>query len=411
MKGQSSIDHMLIRHEIKLEVVMKSILSRVGFILCVLVLFDSLLFAQETMKGSKKTIIKNKKTALDLFLKKIEPKELPKKGTTLLRRDKEAHKKFVTKMDEIEYELEKAEAPVYKAWLESIGLTNDEMKDIFKRKEKLIKDKRESFEFAYKEYSFYETPQKYPFEDYLDKLRLCKDVTVRVCQRMVCVDQPVPLTVDDVWVDSGSPGNFTVVRNYDRFKYDDHVYGYSTWNWTYHRHNVTHEGGINIRSSVELVEPAKVRQIGIIFEPLYGCFAQPDWPCANGVFGSGNDPFGLPPSWGRGKMWISFQVSIKVPGETWIRLLPDNRVLYKDTGKIESRIAQAHTYPPPRVLTLHENYPAGTQFLIETNLSYWIRGRGAEGNAYADYALEAKPFMNLEACSWEYPESVTIDID
>lgn len=355
------------------------------------------------MKDEKKI----DKKPLDLFLKKVKPEDLPERGATLPRRDIVAHKKLEAEIEKLEYEREKTEVPIYKAWIESLGLSFDEMREITEEKKRIRKQFQESFKKAYTDYMFYETAVVDPVVEAL-LLNRCKEVTIRVCKQKVCVDQPVPLSVDRVWEDPGSDGTLDMVSDYDRFEYHDAAYGYSTWNLFYHRHSRTHEGGINIRSSAELVEPAKVRQIGMVFEPLLD---GKGWPLPNGVFASGDDAWLLPTSWGRGKMWISFQVSRKTPGGTnWISLLPDNRINYKDTGKITSRIMQSHAYPPPRVMTLNEDYPAGTQFLIETNLSYWIKGLGDEGNAWADYALEARPIMNLEACSWKYPKWVTVQV-
>jgi len=174
-----------------------------------------------------------------------------------------------------------------------------------------------------------------------------------------------------------------------------------------------HEGAINIRSSVELLEQAKVRQIGMKFKTLMGVPGHQDWPSYNGVFADGDNKSVVPDSWGRGKMWISFQASIKRPGGSWVRQIPDLNVkyLYKDTGRHYSLTTQAFTYPPDRYINLNESYPAGTQFLIDVVLSYWIKACGWDSSASVDYNLQAIPFMNLESCSWEYPEWVCAPVD
>jgi hypothetical protein len=180
----------------------------------------------------------------------------------------------------------------------------------------------------------------------------------------------------------------------DEFRYTDEVYGYQ---------NITHFGDIRIRSNAELVEPARVRQIGMKFEPLLDWRG---WPDINGFFASGEGD----DEYGEGSLFISIQISVrKQPGEAFIKLLPPNNVCYL-YAKVKSRIMQAHTYPPPRVMELNEDYPRGTIFLIETGLNYWIKARGSDADASVWYNLRAKPVMNIAACSWEWPESVTVSI-
>lgn len=350
------------------------------------------------------------KPGIELFLKRIPTGSLPKKGSTLPSVDFGANKKLQDALDKHQHELEDTEVMIHKARLERLGLSITDMKKQIERRRVVHKNFLKRFKEQLKNYAFQQADQQ--FDGVITPLPpiavFCKDFTVHVCQRKVCVDQPVPLTVDDIWTEPNTQGTFNRLST-SKFSHGDEVNGYSDWNWTYHRYSRTHEGGINIRSSVELVEQSKIRQIGISFQPLIDYRG---WPQVNGVFANGDDPFGLPPSWGHGKMWISFQVSTKVPNGPWVRQIPDASVmiLYKNTGRIESNITQSHTYPPTRTLDLNTVYPTGTQILLESRLSYWIKGNGDGGNAWADYNLEILPYMNLEACSWEYPSWVCVPV-
>lgn len=350
-----------------------------------------------------------KKLGLDLFLAKVKKEDLPER-TPIFPRKGAAYKKIKTEIDKLEYELEEIQAPIYQGMLKSFALSSDAMKDIHQKAEEAHTNFRKSFGKEYKEYMASAGPA-IAVQGYEAELlaQLCKDVTIQVCKRKVCVDQPVPLSVDDTWVDAHSDGTLTLIRDYDRFKYEDEVFGYSDWNINYHRKSRVHEGAINIMSSTELVEPAKVRQIGVVFQPLLDYRG---WPKANGVFAEGGYRPNVfcPRSRGRGFMWITFRVRSKIPGGSWVTRT-NYTELYKERPWLASRISQLHAYPPPRSLVINDNYPAGTQFLIEISLSYEIEGNGVEGCAWADYNLEVKPYMNLEACTWEFPESVTVLID
>lgn len=348
-----------------------------------------------------------KKPALDLFLRKVKKDDLPERGSTILRRDPAAHKNLEAEMDKLEHELEEIQAPIFKAEIERMGLSIDELKEIAKKEKEIHNKFRKSFGEELERYIYGAGPFSENLGVRLVYHHECKDVTFEVCDQRVCVDQPVPLPVADIWKESGSGGAFT--RNGANFNYSDTVLGWSEWNFFYHRRTRTDEGGINIRLSTELVQPATVRQIGITFPPLLDYRG---WPLANGIFAIGANKAGRPDSFGSGKMWISFQVSIKKPLDVdFVRQIPDPvEYLYYDRGRYYSRVAQTNTYPPSRSWDLNRNYAAGTQFLIEANLSYWITASGWDASASARYNLEVRPYMNLEACSWEYPEWATVQI-
>lgn len=351
-----------------------------------------------------------KKPGIELFLKRIPTGSLPKRGSTLPTLDFIGSKKFQGILDHLQHELEETEVMIYKARLERLGLSLMDMKKLTARRKAVQKKFLKSINEQFKSFAVQRADQRFDgvITDNSPFALFCKEFTVNVCQRKVCVDQPVPLNVDDIWVEPNTQGSFNMLT-LSTFSHEDEANGYSDWNWTYHRYSRTHEGGINVRSGVELVEQSKIRQIGISFQPLID---HRGWPRENGVFAIGDDPAALPPSWGQGKMWISFQVSIKVPDGPWVRQIPDASVmvLYKDTGRIENRITQSYAYPPTRTLDLNTVYPAGTQILVEVQLSYWINGNGDGGNAWADYNLEVLPYMNLEACTWEYPAWVCVPV-
>ncbi len=361
-------------------------------------------------KNESKEEKKAERNLLELFVKKVNKEELPEGEDRTFLEERERYRKIRKEMDKLEYELEEIEAPMYQAMLKSYGLTSDVMKDILKKKEEAHKKFREGMGKDYERYMYSWGKPYVMLPPELDILHeRCKEITVTVCKERVCIDEPISLAVHDIYADNDSDGAFTSISITDgQFGYEDDVYGYSEWNLTYHRYSRVHEGTIRIKSSAELVEPAKVRKVGVDFEPLLDWR---DWPKSNGVFAVGGyRPFlGCPRSRGKGYMWITLRVYRKLPGESWVKLT-DYTELYKQTGWIASRISQAHAYPPARSLDLYEDYPAGTQFSIEVDLSYEIKGNGVEGCASADYNLEVKPYMNLEACTMEYPEYVTISV-
>ena len=240
----------------------------------------------------------------------------------------------------------------------------------------------------------------------------CKDIVVHVCQQRVCVDQNVPIDVEDIWAASGTDGSLSRPAT-NRFSLQDEVHGSSTWNWTYHRHSQTHDGQIGIWCGTELVEPATVHGIGIVFEHLL----QPNgWPQSNGGCGHGDTFLTVPDSWGRAKMYSKFSVRYRMPGGGWVLGYDGAQSNYLDTGEINSNVScwvdniLGAAGGNDILLPLSGTFPAGTEFLVEGYLSYWIKALGEAGDAYAYYNMRVRPYIKIESCSYQYPSTITINV-
>jgi hypothetical protein len=217
----------------------------------------------------------------------------------------------------------------------------------------------------------------------------------------------VPLDVDLGWATQGTDGALSWPRQYDRFQLIDEVRGGDSWNLTYHRITHTHDGEVNFRVGTELVEEARVRSAGVRFVPLPpGSYGGQQYIAGNGAWADGRNFAVLPTNWGQVQQWSSFQVSSLRPGGNWVAHVPWDQVtvLYKDSGEIGSIIYSAPPHSPPeRAAAIAEDFPAGTQFLIDISLSYHLKGVGLDGSAWAQYLLEVQPYLNFEACSWQWP--------
>jgi hypothetical protein len=52
--------------------------------------------------------------------------------------------------------------------------------------------------------------------------------------------------------------------------------------------------------------------------------------------------------------------------------------------------------------------PAGSQILGEFELSWWAKGNGALGVGAVSYELVINPYIDIESCSYEMPDSICI---
>jgi hypothetical protein len=242
-----------------------------------------------------------------------------------------------------------------------------------------------------------------------DKFRECTDITVHVCKERVCVDQRLPLNLDFIRQAPGSQGSFSLPRA-DKFTTTDYVRGWDSWNATYHRHHSTHSGGIEIWASLQLAEAAVVDGIGIEFRPEISA------GIGNGGWAVGDHYVFLPDNTGRVKMFHSVGVLYQQPGGVWTPWQATGEVLYLDHGPVNSNVAPIFTVlgtPGPKDVSFStpgSSFAAGTQFLLQANLRYWIDGNGADGEASASYELTVHPYILVKSCTDQWPESILVRV-
>ncbi len=351
---------------------------------------------------------------LSLFLRRVKKTDLPKRDPKPYKRALKARRMLEAKIAKHEQQLEKISWPLHKAQIESLGLSADQLKSIAREEAEEQEQFRAKVGAAYREQMWSEAVPAAVSPQHIGSLvdLNCTEIVVRVCKDKVCVDQALPLSVDDIWAEQGSDCTLNKDTS-NRFSAQDSVAGSSSWNLFYHRHGQTHEGQINIWSSGELVEPATVHGLGVVFKHTVGPNGQPEW---NGAAVHGNYTFGLPPSWGRGKMHWEIKLKYKEPGGGWTHWFDSATVKYFDTGQVESNImwwsdnVLGEWSRKDLSVMRFRQFPAGTQFLIETYLSYWIKALGEEGSASVHYNLDVKPYVKIEACSYQYPEWVTVHV-
>ena len=156
-----------------------------------------------------------------------------------------------------------------------------------------------------------------------------------------------------------------------------------------------------------------IAYVGNKAEHTIGPDGQPE---KNGACAHGNDPFGLPASWGRGKMHWQVRLKYKEPGSSWTHWFDGAKVKYHDTGQVESNVmcwvdnVLGEWSRRDLSLPRYRQFPTGTQLLIETDLSYWIKALGVDSSADVGYSLDVLPYINLESCSYQYPEWITIHV-
>ncbi|MHC5076765.1 MAG: hypothetical protein ACYTFM_10085 [Planctomycetota bacterium] len=367
------------------------------------------------------------KNLLDLFLKKVDKKELPERDIKIFLKEREAKKELAEEISKYQQEIKEIKAPIKQALLEKMGLSIDEIEKVSNKTKELTQNFQERSEEICEMYMSaeptyrvpeYNMPQG-PGINSLDAgiqidpdLFRCRDITIRICKEKVCVAQPVPIFLENIFPEGDGEDNFQ--RSGNSFSLSDTVDSQSGY--------MQHEGEIEIWSAAELVESSKVYKIGMQFDQLLqpngqskengGCaFGGKDcmifdWICDVG--------------WGKAKLTWKFELYVKEPGENFEEIYRTNHIEYINTGQIDSRIscrvnnvlgATGHQTVAYTFSTLPQ-FPTGTQFLNKIFLNYEIEagGDGAQGSASAYYNLKVKPFMHIEACSWEWPESVTIPL-
>ncbi len=360
-----------------------------------------------------------------LFLKKVKKKDLPKLDHSEDLEEDKREQALIADISRFQHEMEKIEAPLFTAELKQRGVSLDDYKKIMEQRKEWREKHIEKFE-ARLDLERWEPPYSLSETGWVlegPDLPECTEIPVRVCQERVCVDTDLPISIDELYRTDGSNGTFQKHGN-DGFEAYDRVEGYSTWNLTYHRHKRYDRGWVNIHSSTELVEPAVVKGIGVNFEQLVHANGE---TFANGGKAWGDIHISKPNSWGRAEKYKRIRVEYKKPGEPWVRWhWPQNRTRYfhhyNEQEMTSAGFANNMWGPhwPDEVIGSNNrgsvteqrtgNFSAGTQFRVYVQLKWKIYGNGDNGVAKVHYGLRAKPFITIEACSYEYPESVTIDL-
>jgi hypothetical protein len=95
-------------------------------------------------------------------------------------------------------------------------------------------------------------------------------------------------------------------------------------------------------------------------------------------------------------------------------------VNYVDSGQIESRVGASPnlvggdwndpaSWSRDVGISVTDAFPAGTLFMIEVELSYWMKGLGREGEASIGYGMKVHPYLVIDACSYQFPDVITIN--
>lgn len=344
----------------------------------------------------------SKPPSLDLFLKKRNENELPRRGISLPQIDYKKIRKAAEKRDALQRKRDEIQYPLYKSWFEAIGITKDQWDMIGKQEDSLNGNHRENII----------NNATFPIDSSMPQMSLCRKVIIWECQQKVCVDHPVPFDVDEYWLEGG--GNLSEESgpnfNGNHCAYYAQVDGSSYRDWgMYHRNIKESTGSICLRASTVLVEAAKVREVGLKFDgPLQGATGG----MANGLYLDGQVFTFLPNSYGDGRQSITFQVSIEIPGGELIRHVPssESTLIFNDPPRVEQNYADPYleggsypALPSSRVLNLNQVFPAGTFFLVEARISHWILACGKEAFASVWHNFDAQPYINMESCSWEWP--------
>jgi hypothetical protein len=372
------------------------------------------------------------KNLIELFVKKATKKDLPDLSK---RTDISDLKKKYEKLAKYEEEIEELRAPLYQKRAEMIGLDAKEMMNIQKKEEQVLKQMKGvlgqplDIQTALLGPRQFSPPNEYQVTDPHDPFGLCEEIKVRICKERVCVDQPLPLHVDEISQATDSGCAFQKHGD-TKFEASDGVSGsYHYSHLCYHRDWKESIGAINILASGELVQPAKVRTIGITYKSFPDPAGVQNITNMNQTSACGWSRIAYPNSWGRARKNWDLKIMSRIPGgAAAIEFESAADIQVEDTGQCEWGGEHGCLYggcwikntilgvenPPNGQVTIaipvDKNFPAGTIFIIESSLGYWIKAGGDKASAYIQYGLEILPFISIEACSYEYPENVTIRV-
>jgi len=335
------------------------------------------------------------KNLLELFVNQINKEDLPDPD-----RDNEAflevveiYKEFAKRHKKYREEIGKIEAAQEKMVEEKTELNLKELATTSKEKARAIQVFSDGPEQVLEQPDY--VPSIYdPF---------CEEITIKVCkEQALCVDTPMPVPLIDItgYLNAGSLSSENSI-----FRFADSVSTQSGYE--------QHHGEITIRAGVALVEQASVSRMGMKFRSLIDQNGDPEWNggCLTGYAGSGV----LVMAWKN-------ELSIMKPGQPWKQAFPIDEHIYMLQGReisnvrcwITNVLGESDENNLYYDFPASPSYPQGTQFLNEISLEYYIiafgdKG-GAEGSASVWYNLEVNPYMNIEACSWIYPDTITINV-
>jgi len=378
-----------------------------------------------------KTKTNESKDLTSMFLKKVDPKKLSKPDHKEDLIEDELEKKYLAETEEQELKLEKIEGPLFVADLKQKGLTPKEYFQILDKRDeekKKYKDKfgaiaKTGFQVVRTDLDIARAGSLPSIGSIQDvELPNCTTIEVRVCKTKVCVNNKLPIDIDEIYRSNNSDGNFTLHGN-DGFGATDHVEGYSTQNLNYHTHKRYHRGWININCSTELAESAVVNGIGISFDQIMGNNGE---SYVNGGLAWGDQRLFKANSWGRVEKSWRIRIEYQKPGEAWTRWFwPDARVPYinhwndQEINRSGFAFNMWADHHPNEVLGQynvgtahvhrHATFPAGTIFRVYMQLNWKLTGRGNNGEASVFYALRARPYILVESCTLQYPNSITIN--
>lgn len=235
---------------------------------------------------------------------------------------------------------------------------------------------------------------------------------VHVCQQSVCVDQRLAIPVVDIVEVDGSDCTFARV-DVNGFRADDSVEGWSDWSGTipqYHRHSRTRDGQIVVLASTQLVANSVVKGIGARFVYL--------GEGGNSIWAHGKDPAGKPPS--EGTVWAYYQVRVTAlpPVGAPQILYTGAKTRYEKHGPIDSNVGAIPNFVSANndagarelYVPLSGSFIPQTIFTLQIDFSYVIKGKGEEGEAAVHHSLKVEPFIAIEACTYEYPDAITINL-
>jgi len=358
----------------------------------------------------------NRRNLTSIFLKEIGEKDLPEINSEELEIEKKSMLETEKKIEQFEHDIAIQNSKYQNALLENLGFSSKTYLEHLTERSKATKKFVSKNEKDLNEYlnSNSITMQTGGLETLLGANSDCKTFEVRVCPEKVCVANPISIPVTNILKGSGFDGSFTKTSE-NSFRANDAANGSSSWNLTYHRHSTTHSGTIIINSGTEINEQSKVLGMGMRFKQLPNLI--------NGGCASGDIHMFTPNSWGHVKMFYKPILKFKLPqGLSWIEWFNVTKIKYHDIWNEQGIYVPGGcgehwhhnvlgSYGSHNlIVNRYDIFPAGTQFNIQVQLSYWIKGNGEGGGAGAFYALEVDPYIDIESCSMELPDRICVDV-
>lgn len=370
------------------------------------------------MKGRaaqrRRVLPKGSKNLTDLFTKPVGKEDLPRQDTRSFKRAKLARAAAAAELER-RGPLDEAERDRFEAGLRASGADPDQLKQLFKNRPATPRELKKHRERMFAEH--YRIGAAAPLQvDQAAAQRSapeCREITIRVCRtRRVCVDQRLNVPVSSIYLEPGSDAEFQT-RGSDGFTARDFVCGYSYWDWEYRRVSVTREGQITILAALELRQETSVKSFGVELRHLFDASGS---PVDNAAWAVGGQPH-WPLVGSTGLVALAYRLEaqyLRPGGQLDVR--PGPAVPYLVHGPVGSNVAaMPNLLIPPHDFadlsaTASDLLPMGTTVIIKASLSYGIVGTGDNGMAAVAYGMRAQPYLNMEACTYEYPERVCVDL-